>query len=50
MDADRALAAELAGLTTEAFGQAYGLTARGQPRLAAANLDDPVVVLRQDFI
>ena len=50
MDADRAAAAQLLRLAAEAFGQANGLTARRQPSLAAAHLNDPVVVFRQDFI
>ena len=50
MDADGAAATQLLRLAAKAFGEAHGLTARRQPGLAAANLDDPVVVLRQDFI
>ena len=50
MDADGAAAAQLSRFSTEAFGQAHGLTARRQPGLAAAHLNDPVVVFRQDFI
>lgn len=50
MDAHRAAAAQLLRLATEPLGQPHGLTARWQPGLAAADLDDPVVVFRQDFI
>ena len=50
MDADRAAAAQLLRLAAEAFGQPYGLTARRQTGLAAAHLNDPVVVFWQDFI
>jgi hypothetical protein len=50
VDAHGAAAAQLLRFSTEAFGQADGLTARGQSRLAAAHLNDPVVVFRKDFI
>lgn len=50
MDADRAAATQLPRLSTEPLGQTHGLTARRQPGLAATNLNDPVVVFRQDFI
>ena len=50
MDADRAAATQFSRLSAKAFGQAHGLTPCRQTGLAAANLDDPVVVFRQDFI
>ncbi len=50
MDADGAAAAQLSRFSTEAFGQAHGLPARRHPGLAAAHLNDPVVVFRQDFV
>lgn len=50
MDADRAAAAQLSRLAAKAFGQAHGLTARRHPGLAAAHLNDPMIVFRQDFI
>ena len=50
MDADRAAATQLPRLSTEPLGQTHGLTARRQPGLAATNLNDPVVVFRQNFI
>ncbi|MBJ7446435.1 MAG: hypothetical protein JHC81_02785 [Brevundimonas sp.] len=50
MDADRAAATQFSRLSAKAFGQAHGLTPCRQTGLAAANLDDPVIVFRQDFI
>jgi hypothetical protein len=50
MDAEGALATQLARLAAESFGQTHGLSPGGQASLAAAHLNQPVVALGQDFI
>lgn len=45
MDAEGALATQLARLAAEPFGQTDGLSPGGQASLAAAHLNQPVVAL-----